>query len=179
MLDAYPVGQLFVVSGRVFKPSDSPAMYLYGSDGYLWALGSQNELNAGLTWVNNVIVAPFSALQYNGIKIYTAIVKNKGEYYAAQSNGSLRKLPISILSSQKDLYAMPFDDPIINKTTVDSASVGFIRFDNGTIFKIDSASGKIRPINSYNTYIALGGISANTTQVSVKANNAFTVGDPL
>ena len=179
IIDVFPIGKLFVTPGRIFKPIDSPAMYIYGSDGYLWALGSQSELNSSLTWVDNVITAPFSALQYSGIKIYTAMVQIDGNYFATQSDGSLRKLPLNILSNQKDTYVMPLNSPVSSMPVRDNRVINFIRFDNGTIFKIDLDSNSIKPIKNLSTYSSLGGNPSNTTQVSVKSNSAFNIGDPL
>lgn len=177
MTDAYPLGKLFMIPGRIFKPVDSGAMYMYGSDGYLWALGNMGELNAALTWTPNAITAPFSALEQSGIKIYTASVRINGNYYAVQNDGSLRQIPQGVLSAGKDGYFAPLTGPISTKPQIDNRQLGFIRFDNGTIFKIES--GQIRPIGNMGVYSSLGGSPANTTQVSVKANDAFNIGAPI
>lgn len=177
ILEAFPAGMLYIVPGRVVKPPDSNAMYVMGSDGYLWGLGSLTELNATQVWFNNVLTTPFSAVENSGIKVFTATLKMNGVYYAVQGDGSIRILPSAILSAQKDDYAMPVSGVITSKFPWDSRSFSFIRFDNGTIFKVEG--NVIRPISNMATYSALGGTADNTTQVSVKAAQMFNTGSPL
>lgn len=177
-LEAYPVGKLFVTSGRVVKPNEAGgSMYLYGSDNYLWALGNLGELSSSLAWTNSVINAPFNVIEHQGIKIFASMMKMNGNYYAVQPNGAVRQLAGTLLSANKDNIAMPVTDVITSKVANDTRPVGFIRLDNGTIFKVESSS--IRPIGALSTYFSLGGNGANTIHMSVKAVSAFNVGSPL
>lgn len=177
-LNVYPVGKLLITSGRVVKPQDGGAMYLYGSDGYLWALGSISELNSTLTWTNNVINAPFSTFDKQGVKIFTALIKIGSAYYAVQPDGTARELPTQIMANPGgDDKSMPISGAMTARIPRDTRAVGFIRFDNGTISRVEGS--EIRPIGSLHTYFALGGNGENTIQASTKASAAFNAGAPL
>ncbi len=177
LLDAYNVGKLYITPGRIVKQPNNGAMYLYGDDGYLWALGNIGELNATLTWMNNVVTSSFSNFDFQGIKIFSTALKMNGNYYGLQGNGTARQLPNPILTTQKDALSAPITGTMTGRIPIDSRPVGFIRFDNGTIFKIEGSA--MRPLSSLATYFAHGGNSGNTAQMSLKSLNAFTIGDPL
>lgn len=171
--EAYPVGKLNIVSGRVFKPNDSGAMYVYGADGRLWALGSLSELQSVLKWRNSVIESTFSNVSYSDISVYNSLADVDGTPYAVLGDGSLRRLPYGVLNAG----AMPLSGDMLKVLTFNTNLAGFIRFDNGTIFRVDPT--ELRPIGSLTTYRSLNGSSDNTINLPLKSLGEFRIGSEL
>ena len=175
---AYNVGTLLIPSGRVFKPSDSNAFYVYGNDANLWALGSLTDLSIVSKWGgSNAIIAPFSSVTYSNIKVYASLISTGGTYYAVEHDSAIRALPGAIMSAQKDNIAAPIANPVATKMVADGKAVSFIHFDNGTIFKV--SANNIQPISSINTYHSLGGNADNTINLPLRALDAFNTGSPI
>lgn len=172
---AYPIGDLQMIPGRIFKPNNSGAMYAYGADGNLWALGSTGELASLLNWTNNVVEAPFDKVEFSNIKIFPQIVKVSGVPYVVYPNGWLKRIPSGAVAAQNEI--MPIEGDLVKTISFNTTDIGFIRFDNGTIFKVNPT--EIRPIGSIATYNNLGGNSSNTASLPVKAVNIFNIGSPL
>lgn len=172
---AYPTGKLQMIPGRIFKPTDSGAMYVYGADGNLWALGSQNELSSLLNWTNNVVEAPFSSIEFTNIKVFPQVVKVNSVPYIVYPNGWLKRLPSGTIVDPTNI--MPIDGDLVKKLSFNTVDAGFIRFDNGTIFKVGTTD--IKPISSIATYNSLGGSSSNTASLPQKALGLFTIGSSL
>jgi hypothetical protein len=170
---AYPIGKLNIVAGRVFKPNDSGAMYVYGADGKLWALGSLGELQSVLKWRNSVVESTFTNVSYSDINVYNSLANVSGTPYAVLSDGSLRRLPYGVLSAG----TMPLSGDMLKVLTFNTNLAGFIRFDNGTIFRVDST--ELRPIGSLATYRSLGGNADNTISLPLKSLSEFQVGSSL
>lgn len=172
---AYPIGKLMMIPGRIFKPSDSGAMYVYGADGNLWALGSQNELSSLLNWNNNVVTAPFSSIDFSSIKIFPQVVKVDTVPYIVYPNGWLKRLPSGSITDPANV--MPIDGDLVKKLSFNTVDADFIRFDSGTIFKVGQTN--INPIGSIVTYSNLGGTATNTASLPQKALGLFATGSGL
>lgn len=170
---AYPVGKLLTTPGRVIKPAETSAMYVYGADKNLWALGSLTELASVLTWRNTAVNASFSNIDYSTIKIYTGIVKVGSSYYAVATDGALRALPAAAIVNQEAVT--PLDGPLGTAIRKSPPVSLFIRFDNGTIFQVNAT--EINPISSLSTYFSLGGNSSNTVALPLKSLNTFQIGN--
>ena len=176
LTSGYSTGKFMVPSGRIIKLNGSDTIYLLGDDKYLWAVGTLREVNAATRWVPNGLQLDSSNVDSIGTKAYTSIIKNGGNYYAVQPDGSARLLPGAILNSQKDDSAMPIAGPIANKVPFDTRAIRFI-YINGTIFSLEGSV--IRPIANFSTYSAMGGDSNNTIQVNSSANSIFNIGSTL
>lgn len=176
LINAYPIGKLYMIPGRVFRPSDSGgAMYIYGGDGKLWALGSLDELYPALKWNNDIIKANFSNIDFTDVNIYANLAKINNIPYIVMPSGVLKTVPIgSIVSNEK---IMPLDGDMVKTLNIDSSPVQFIRFDNGTIFKINST--EINPIPSISVFNSLGGNANNTATMPLKALSTFRIGNSL
>lgn len=172
--NAYPVGTLSLLSGRVVKPTPS-AMYIYGADASLWALGSTQELYAANRWTAGVIETSFSNLATNSIKIYKGLIKLNGIVYIVHSNGSAYYFAQSALNS--DANATPISGPVAKKIPIDAAAASFIRFDNGTIFNI--ATDGIHPIGTLAAFNRLGGTASNTVSMPLKSLDEFKIGSVI
>jgi len=177
LMDAYPVGKLLITPGRVFKPASSDAMYLYGADKQLWALGNTNELAATLTWIGDrsIISSDYTNVDYSTIKAYLDIVTIGGTPYIVTSSGILKKIPTNVIIDQTSLT--PVDGKITPNMKLDLTDAKFIHFDNGTIFKVNDT--EIDPISSLSTYNSLGGNSINTAQLPLKSLNVFRTGNSI
>lgn len=169
---AYQTGKILTTPGRVIKPNETSAMYIYGSDGNLWALGSLGELASALTWRNTTVNASFSNIEYGVIKVYSGIVKVSGIYYAVGTNGNLRALPAPAIINEERVT--PIDGPLGTAIRKAPPTSLFIRFDNGAIFQVNSS--EINPISTVSRYLSLGGNAGNTVSMPLKSLNAFQVG---
>jgi hypothetical protein len=173
---AYPVGKLYMIPGRVFRPSDSGgAMYIYGGDGNLWALGTLDELYPALKWNSDIVRTPFSNIAFTDIKIYANLAKINNVPYVVLPDGTLKTVPVRSIAS--DARIMPLDGDMTKTLRIDNSPIQFIRFDNGTIFKVNT--NEINPISSLATYKNLGGNSTNTALMPLKALDTFRTGNSL
>lgn len=176
LVNAYPIGKLYMIPGRVFRPSDSGgAMYIYGGDGKLWALGSLDELYPALKWNSDIIKTNFSNINFTDVNIYANLARINNTPYIVMPSGVLKTVPSgSIISNEK---IMPLDGDMVKTLNIDSSPVQFIRFDNGTIFKINAT--EINPISSIPTFNSLGGNANNTASMPLKALSTFRIGNSL
>ncbi|HEX6462227.1 MAG TPA: hypothetical protein VFZ58_03040 [Candidatus Saccharimonadales bacterium] len=172
---AYPTGKLYMIPGRVFKPTDSSAMYVYGADNNLWALGSLNELYSVLRWRDTVIQAPFGQIDFADIKVFYNLVKVNNIAHVVLPDGSLRKIPAGVIANQSAI--MPLDGNMTKVIMSSTSDISFIRFDNGTIFKVNT--NEMNPIGSLATYNNLGGNASNTAPLPIKALGTFRIGNSL
>jgi hypothetical protein len=174
--NAYPVGKLYMIPGRVFRPTDSGgAMYIYGGDGNLWALGTLNELYPALKWNNNIVNTPFSNIDFTDVKIYANLAKINNVPYIVLPDGTLKTVPVGSIAN--NARVMPLDGDMTKSLHIDSTSIRFIRFDNGTIFQVNA--NEINPISSLAIYNNLGGNSTNTAAMPLKALDTFHTGNSI
>lgn len=173
-LDAYAVGKLTIPAGRIVKPGDGGAMYVYGADKNLWALGSLNELWATNSWLNNGAAAiRYENLEMQGIKIYAGVVSVNNAYYIVSNDGILHEIAKGSLGLPEN--AMPLSGAVSSRLKFSTPPASFIRFDNGTIFYI--LGDGIHPLASMSAYYRLGGTPANTVALPLKALSLFKVGN--
>ncbi len=171
-LKVYSIGKLAIPAGRVVKPGTS-AMYIYGADRNIWALGSLSEFWTTNSWLNaNAITVPYQDMDMVGIKVYNALVSLADRYYVVSNDSLLHEIvggPIGVKDG-----VMPLSGPVTSRLKYSTTPVSFIRFDNGTIFNVQSDG--IHPLVSMSAYYRLGGNSANTVSLPLKALPNFTVG---
>lgn len=171
----YPTSDLYMIPGRIFKPTDSGAMYIYGTDKSLWALGSLNELYSTLSWNNNVVQAPFDKIDFSGIKVFSQIASVNTVPYVVYPNGWLKRIPSGVFTSTSGI--MPIEGDLVKTLSFNTSDVRFIRFDNGTIFKVEAT--EIKPIGSIATYLNLGGNGDNTAALPLKSLQLFRTGNGI
>jgi hypothetical protein len=172
---AYPTGKLNLTPGRVFKPTDSGAMYIYGADRSLWALGSPSELTSVLKWTNDVVTAPFSSVDFTDIKIFPQIIKVNTVPYYVYPSGWLQRIPSGSITDSSKIP--PIDGNLVKKLGFNTNDIGFIQFDNGTIFKVTPTN--IRSVPTMSSYNSNGGNPSNTVKLPLKALSLFNVGSSL
>jgi len=172
-LKVYSIGKLSVPAGRIVKPASGDALYIYGADRNLWALGSLSELWTINSWLGSgVSNARYEDMDVIGIKIYNGIVSVGGRYYVVTTDSLLHELPATAISSSDTI--MPLSGPVTSRLKYSTTPGAFIRFDNGTIFNIQN--GALHPLASMSAYYRLGGNVANTVSLPLKALPSFTVG---
>jgi hypothetical protein len=177
ILDGYAGGKLLIPSGRVVKPVGGTAIYLYGADNNLWVFSNLTEVNAGLAWFNNVLVAGSQDIGSTTTKSYTSTIRMGSSYYAVQSGGIAWLLPATLLSAQKDSLAMPITSPMMERIPTTSREVKFAHFTNGLIGYVQG--NEIRPISSFDTYRNLGGNPNDTVEMASSALPIFNIGPSL
>lgn len=172
---AYPIGKLYMIPGRIFQPTGIPAMYVYGADGELWALGSLAELHAVQQWNPNIVISGINDVDHTTIKVFSGLAKINNVNYVVLPDGRLKTLPGGVIANTSKI--VPLDGDMTKIFGYSPNNVGFIRFDNGTIFKVSAS--ELNPIGSYGVYNALGGNTSNTAQLTIKALDTFQIGNPI
>lgn len=173
ILKAYSVGKLAIPAGRVVKPGNGGAMYIYGADRNIWALGSLSELWAADSWLNaGAVSVRYEEIDMSGIKIYSGLVSLIDRYYIVTSDGVLHEISGNTIGIKENV--MPLTGPVSSRLKYSTTPASFIRFDNGTIFNIQNNT--LHPLASMSAYYRLGGNAANTVSLPLKALSNFSLG---
>lgn len=173
ILKVYSIGKLSIPSGRIIKPGNGGAMYVYAADHNLWALGSLSELWATNSWLNaGAADIRYEDIDMSGIKVYSGIVSIANKTYIVSNDGLLHEIATSAVGAPGN--TMPLSGTVTSYLHYSTPPASFIRFDNGTIFNIQE--GAIHPLASMAAYYRLGGNNSNTVSLPLKALSNFTVG---
>lgn len=173
ILKVYSIGKLSIPSGRIIKPGNGGAMYVYAADHNLWALGSLSELWATNSWLNaGAADIRYEDIDMSGIMVYSGIVSIANKTYIVSNDGLLHEIATSAVGAPGN--TMPLSGTVTSYLHYSTPPASFIRFDNGTIFNIQE--GAIHPLASMAAYYRLGGNNPNTVSLPLKALSNFTVG---
>lgn len=171
-LKVYSIGKLSIPPGQIIKPGTS-AMYIYASDHNIWALSSLSEFWATNSWLNTgAISVGYDETDMIGIKVYSGLVSFADKSYIVTSDGMLHEIASNSVGKKDSI--MPLSGPVASRLKYSVAPASFIRFDNGTIFNIQTDA--IHPLASMSAYYRQGGNGANTVSLPIKDLSVFTVG---
>jgi hypothetical protein len=173
-LKAYTTSKSSVSPGRIIKASGSQAIYVVGSDNNLWIFDNTKELAQILNWSSGTVVnANLAGIDFTSIKQFADVIKIGSNFYIAPMDGSLRSLPVGLIADESQVT--PLSGTLANKQVASASSLGFIKFENGTIFQVNST--ELNPISSMQTFNSLGGTPSNTTELPMKSLNIFKIGN--
>lgn len=166
VVDSMPTGPLMYSPGRLVKDNASATVYVVKGPSELFPITSftfpgELGLDMSILTISNTDLQTYTKPGLLQTKVVCADGKNyvgiNGKLYEANSTNMTQ-----YGFSQSDFVTVA--DLCSNTVISGKTLTNFIRVNNGTIYSVDN--GQKHPITSYDAYLAHGGTSTNTLQVS-------------